>query len=73
MSYFQLVRFPQGGFGITPKESVLVGESHNIWVFSAPVYSNQGEQNQLIDSFNEEKKFLLGYISILVAKILKFS
>lgn len=61
-------RFPQGSFGVTPKESVLVNESHNTWVFSAPVYSNQGEQNQFIDSFNEEKKFLLGYISILVAK-----
>ena len=61
-------QFPESSLGTPPKESALVGESNNIWLFSAPVYSNQGEQNQLIHSSENEQKFLLGYISILVAK-----
>ena len=60
-------QFPESSLD-TPNESALVGESNNIWVFSAPVYSNQGEQNQLIHSSENEQKFLLGYISILIAK-----
>ena len=61
-------QFPESSLGTPPNESALVGESNNIWVFSAPVYSNQGEQNQLIHSSENEQKFLLGYISILIAK-----
>lgn len=61
-------QFPEGSFGVPPEETALIHESKNLWVFSAPVFSNQGEQNQLISSSGEEQRFLLGYISILVSK-----
>jgi diguanylate cyclase (GGDEF)-like protein len=61
-------KFPEDSLGVPPKESNMVSESHNAWVFSAPVYSDQGEQSGLIGSTHEEQRLLVGFISILFAK-----
>jgi len=59
--------FPEGSLEAPPAESTLVAQNQKLWIFSAPVYSEQGEANQLVDS-SRQQRFLLGYISILFAK-----